>query len=120
MFARVVSMQVKPNASGDFARLFENEIVPALQRQRGFSGEILLMEPGGPEAVVLSFWHSRHDAEVFARERYPGLVEKLTPLVQRVQAVTMLQLAHSTVHPSGIAAFPHQSPNTTPPGSPGA
>jgi heme-degrading monooxygenase HmoA len=120
MFARVVSMQVKPNASGDFARVFENEMVPVLQRQRGFSGEVLLMEPGGPEAVVVSFWDSRQDAEVFAREGYPALMERLKRLVQRVPAVKTLQLAHSTIHASGIAAFPNQSPNTTPPGSPGA
>jgi hypothetical protein len=32
----------------------------------------------------------------------------------------LLQLAHSTVHASGIAAFPNRSPNTTPPTGPGA
>jgi heme-degrading monooxygenase HmoA len=81
MFVRVVSMQVKPNASGEFARLFENEIVPTLHQQHGFGGQMLLMDPGGPEAVALSFWDSRKDAEAFARDRYPDLLEKLTPYI---------------------------------------
>jgi hypothetical protein len=113
-------MQVRPNASGEFARLFENEILPTLHRQHGFSGEMLLMDPGGPEAVALSFWDSRKDAEAFGRERYLDILQKLTPLIERAPAVRTLQLAYSTLHPSGIAAFPNQSPNTTAPTGPGA
>ena len=43
MFARVASLQVKPNASSDFARVFEKKIVPALRQQRGFAGQLLFV-----------------------------------------------------------------------------
>ena len=120
MFARVASLQVKPNASSDFARVFEKKIVPALHQQRGFAGELLFVDPGGPEMVAISLWKSRADAEAHDRGSYPELLSALAALIERPPAVKTLQLAYSTLHPPGAAEFPSQSPNTTPPGSPGA
>ena len=119
MFARIVSLQVKPNASSEFARVFENEIVPALRRQRGFSDEMLFVDPGGPETVAISLWNSRQDADAYGREIYPQLLKSLAKLIERAPAVGTFQLAYSTLQPDA-AQFPSQSPNTTPPGAPGA
>jgi quinol monooxygenase YgiN len=120
MFARVVSLQVKPNASSEFARVFEKKIIPALHQQHGFAGEMLFVDPGGPEVVAISLWKSRGDAETHERRGYPDLLNALAALIERPPAVRTLKLAHSTLHPPGAAEFPNQSPNTTPPGSPGA
>jgi heme-degrading monooxygenase HmoA len=120
MFARIVSFQLKPNASDEFARLFNDEIVPALRRQRGFKDEMLFVEPGGPAVVAISLWDSRQDTESYARGTYPELLNTLARVIERAPAVRTFQLASSSLHAPGIAAFPMQSPITTPPGSPGA
>ena len=120
MFARVVSLQVKPNASSNFIRVFEKEIIPALHQQRGFAGEMLFLDPGGPEVLAIILWKSRGDADAYDRGGYRELLNVLAPLIERPPAVSALQLANSTLHPPGAAEFPGQSPNTTPPGSPGA
>ena len=36
MFARHVSMQLKPNTRAEFAQTIENEILPLLRKQHGF------------------------------------------------------------------------------------
>jgi len=56
MFARTVSMQVKPNSLKQFTDTFENEIIPTLRKQKGFKDEILFVVPGGPEVLAISMW----------------------------------------------------------------
>jgi quinol monooxygenase YgiN len=120
MFARIVSLQVKPNASGHFARAFENEVIPALRRQPGFVDEIVFADPGGPEVVAITFWSSREEAETHARGPYLELLSSLARLIERAPSARTLQLAYSTLHAAGVAAFPSQSTIATPIGSPGA
>jgi heme-degrading monooxygenase HmoA len=120
MFARILSLQVKPNAGGEFARVFEAEIVATLRQQRGFADEILFVDPGGPEVVAITLWSSREDAETYARGPYRELLDALAPLIDRAPVVRSFQLAHSSLHAPGVAKFPIPSPITTPIGSPGA
>ena len=43
MFARHVTMQLKPSRAREFPVAFEKEIVPLLQKQRGFVDALLLV-----------------------------------------------------------------------------
>ena len=52
MFARSLSIRLKPNSIGEFTQLMEKEAVPALRKQKGFQNEITLVVPGGSEAVA--------------------------------------------------------------------
>ena len=54
MFARIVSLQLKPNTHKEFSELFDNKILPTLRKQAGFRDELLFVEPGGPEVVAIS------------------------------------------------------------------
>ena len=54
MFARSVSMRLKPNSVAEFTRLIENEVLSLLRKQKGFKDEITLVAPGGAEAVAIS------------------------------------------------------------------
>ena len=46
MFARHVSMQLKPNTRAEFTQTIENEILPVLRKQHGFQDEIVFVAPG--------------------------------------------------------------------------
>jgi heme-degrading monooxygenase HmoA len=120
MFARVDSLQVKTNAGGEFARVFENEIVPALRQQPGLKDVIVFADPGGPEVIAISLWSSRDDAEIYARGPCMHLMTRLAKLIERAPSPRTFQLAYSSLHPAGVATFPSQSAITTPIGSPGA
>jgi len=120
MFARILSMQLKPNASAEFVELFEKTIVSTLREQSGFKDEMLFVTPGGPEVVAISLWESRETAERYHRTTYPELLKALTKVIERGPAVGTFQLAYSTLHEKGAVAFPPQSPNTTAPSGVGA
>ena len=47
MFARHVSMHLKPNTRAEFTQTLEKEIIPLLRKQKGFQDEITLVAPGG-------------------------------------------------------------------------
>jgi hypothetical protein len=47
MFARHVSMILKPNSLAEFTRTIENEIIPLLRKQKAFKDEITLVVGGG-------------------------------------------------------------------------
>jgi hypothetical protein len=58
MFARTISMRLKPNGVAAFNRTLENEILPLLQKQKGFQDELVLVSSNGTEAVGISLWVS--------------------------------------------------------------
>ena len=113
MFARIVSMQSKPNKTREFTELFEKEIIPTLRKQQGFKDEMLFEAPGGPEIVAISFWESRENAETYSDATYPKVLKTLAKVIERTPEVKTFQLAYSTMHKIGVAAFPNQSPITS-------
>jgi heme-degrading monooxygenase HmoA len=72
MFARIVTMRLKPNAAADFNKTLEHEVVPLLRRRTGFRDEICLVAPNGNEAIGISLWDSKEHAEAYNRETYPA------------------------------------------------
>jgi heme-degrading monooxygenase HmoA len=114
MFARLISVQLKPNASKEFTELLEKKIIPVLRKQQGFKDEMLFVDPGGPEVVAISLWDSKENAEAYQRERYPEVEKMLTKVIETAPKVKTYQLGFSTLHKLGAGALSSQSPNTTP------
>jgi len=114
MFTRIVSMQVKPNATREFIESLDKKVLPTLRKQKGFKDEMLFVDPGGPEVMAISFWDSKEDAEAYEHAAYAGVLKALEKVIEKTPEVRTLQLAYSTMHKPGAAAFPKQSPNTTP------
>jgi len=98
MFARIVSMQLKPNTHREFTEKFENEIIPTLKKQQGFQDEILFVVPGGPEVVAISLWDSKQNAETYNRATYPEVLKILANLVEPSPRVQTYDVAYSTSH----------------------
>src|ERR1700730_7542244 len=111
MFARTVSMQMKPNSLKQFTETFENEIIPTLRKQQGFKDEMLFVVPGGPEVLAISLWESKENAEAYGRESYPEVLKMLSKVIESAPEVKTYQLGLSTLHKPSAAAFVNQSPN---------
>jgi len=47
MFARNVSLHLKPNTLSEFTRIFDKEVIPMLRKQGGFRDEIHLLSREG-------------------------------------------------------------------------
>jgi heme-degrading monooxygenase HmoA len=104
MFARRVSMQLKPNSVAEFTQRIEKDILPLLQKQNGFRDEITFVVPGGTEAFGISLWDTRENAEAYNRETYPELTKILARVVEGTPKVETYEVANSTFHKIAAAA----------------
>ena len=67
MFARSVSIHLKPNSSAAFTKQIENETIPTLRKQEGFQGELTFLAPAGTNAVAISLWDKKENADAYAK-----------------------------------------------------
>ena len=104
MFARRVSMQLKPNIVAEFTQRIEKDILPLLRKQNGFRDEITFVVPGGTEAFGISLWDTRENAEAYNRETYPELMKILARVVEGTPKVETYEVANSTFHKIAAAA----------------
>ncbi len=98
MFARHVTMRLKPNTLTEFTRTLENEVIPLLQKQKGFRDEIVLVVPGGTEAVGISFWDQKENADAYSRETYPEVQKLLAKVIEGTPRVQTYEVSNSTFH----------------------
>ncbi len=98
MFARRVSMHLKPNSVAEFTQRLEKEIIPLLRKQKGFQDEITFVLPGGKEAFGISLWDKAENAEAYNRGTYPEVSKILTRVVEGTPQVETYEVANSTFH----------------------
>lgn len=106
MFARKVSMHLKANSNGELTSRLEKEVLPLLRKQKGFQDEITLVIPGGTEAVGISFWDNKENAEAYHRGAYPEVLKLLVKSVEGTPIVQNYEVTNSTCHEiaAGVAA----------------
>ena len=97
MFARTVTVRLKTNMVTDFKKTLENEILPLLRKQRGFQDEITLVAQEGNEAVGISLWDNRQNAEAYQRETYPEVQKMLTKVIDGSPQVKTYDVPTSTI-----------------------
>jgi hypothetical protein len=98
MFARKVSMHLKPNCVREFTDRIEKEIIPLLRKQKGFRDEITFVGPGGKEAVGISLWDQKENAEAYNRGTYPDVQKALAKVVEGTPEIKTYEVANSTFH----------------------
>jgi len=98
MFARNVSMRLKPNSVAEFTKTLENEVIPLLRKQKGFQDEITFVVPGGTEAVGVSLWDQKENAEAYDRGTYPQVLNALSKVIDGTPRVQGYEVCNSTFH----------------------
>src|SRR5438477_13032939 len=98
MFARNVSIHLKPNTHPEFTRTMESEILPLLRKQKGFRDEITFTVPGGREVLAISFWDEQENAEAYNASAYTQVLKTLGKLIEGTPQVKVLEVNSSTCH----------------------
>ncbi len=98
MLARKILIRLKPNSTAEFRRTLQNEVLPLLQKQRGFQDEITLVAPDGLEAVAISFWEEKKDADSYHHAIYPEVQKALMSVLAGPPQVRTYEVANSTLH----------------------
>jgi hypothetical protein len=97
MFARHVTMTLKPIVAREIRPVLENEILPMLRRQKGFLDELLLVTPVKNEAIAISLWEEKEHAEKFNRDVYPEIVKILNKYVEGIPIVKDFEVPYATI-----------------------
>ncbi|HET8623852.1 MAG TPA: hypothetical protein VFM14_09845 [Gemmatimonadales bacterium] len=98
MYARHVSLNLKPDTAAQFARTLEDEILPVLRKQSGFEDEITLLAPDAKSAIAISLWDRKESADAYSRDAYGQVLESLSKIVNGTPDVRAYEVANSTFH----------------------
>jgi len=118
MFARKVSVRLKPDSLKQFTNLVDCEILPWLRKQPGFLNLIILALVDGTEVATISFWDQERNAQAFNTSGYPQVLEVLQEILDGPPYVKTFQIMSSTF-PTSDRSRPHTPENVIPgPASP--
>ena len=81
MYARNVTLQLKANSASEFTRMLETDVLPVLRKQNGFKDEITFVAPNGTEALAISLWENKDNAEAYGRDTYPAVLTSLAKVI---------------------------------------
>lgn len=98
MFAQSVTMHLKPNTVADLNHTLESEILPLLRQRKGFRDELVLVAQNGNDAIGISLWDSRENAEAYQKEAYPDVQKRLGKLIEGSPQVQTYEVPVSTFH----------------------
>ena len=98
MFARHVSLHLKPNSVREFTDTIDKEVTPLLRKQKGFQDEITFVACGGTEAVGISLWDQKENADAYSRRTYPQVQKALAKVVEGTPEIKTYEVANSTFH----------------------
>jgi len=98
MYIRNVTLKLKENSAPEFTSLNEKEIIPLLRKHQGFRDEIIFIAPERSEALAISFWETKENAEAYNRTGYPEVLKRMSNVVDGTPKVENFELANSTFH----------------------
>ena len=104
MFARTVSIHLKSNMLSDYTRTFEKDILPLLRKQKGFRDEITLSNPSSLDAIAISLWETRADAEAYNTNTYQEVLKTLARMIDGTPKVQTFEAVTSTFQKVAVAA----------------
>jgi heme-degrading monooxygenase HmoA len=97
MFARNVTLSIKPNMDHEIAVKFEKEVLPILRKATGFKDQITLSRNHN-EIVSISLWEKKENLDTYTKDTDPQVVKILQPLVTGTPDVRTYEVSNSTSH----------------------
>lgn len=104
MYARRISMHLKPNCVPELTRKLNMEVIPLLRKQPGFQDEITFIGNDGLEAFAISLWDRKESAETYSTQAYPEVTKLLTTVLDGTPKVETYEVSNSTFHKLAAAA----------------
>jgi len=98
MYSRNVSFKLESKCSAEITSILEGQIIPLPRRQKGFEDEISFIAPERNQAVAISLWDKKDDAEAYSRKTYPEVLRSLSNVIEGTPVVESFEVANSTSH----------------------
>jgi quinol monooxygenase YgiN len=85
MYMRVLSLNIQPGKFDNFQEIYTSEIIPALKKVKGCRYVYLTGSDDNPnEAISITIWDSREDAEKYEKGLFTGLMDKVNPTLSNL------------------------------------
>jgi hypothetical protein len=104
MFARKISIHLKPNTFAEFTKTLDQQIVPLLKKQKGFKDEITFAAPGTTDVLAISLWDNQQNADAYDTSTYKDVVKMLDKVIDGTPKVGTTEVLSSTFHQISAAA----------------
>ena len=98
MFARSVSFHLKPSRTTEFTQILDKDVIPALRKQKGFQDEIAFVAPNGMDAIGISLWDLKENADAYARGSYAAVLKSMESVVDGTPRIETYEVCNSTFH----------------------
>ncbi len=80
MYMRLLSLNIQPGKFEEFQEIYTKEIFPILKAVKGCRYTYLTGNDDNPnEAISITIWNNREDAEKYEKEVFASLLEKAQP-----------------------------------------
>jgi heme-degrading monooxygenase HmoA len=97
MFARIASVQMKPNTFAEYSKVLTSDILPLFKRQKGFLDLLTFIDEDN-HLVAISMWESKESAVAFANTEYPRVLKMAEKFMDGAPTVRLSEVAQSTLH----------------------
>ncbi len=98
MYARIVTINLKPNHLDDFKETLDKQVLPMLRKQNGFKDEFSVVGASGTEIRTVSFWDKKENAESYNSVMYPEVLKVLANVLEGTPQVKSYDVINSTFH----------------------
>lgn len=98
MYARIVTLNLKPNRLDDFKETLDKQVMPMLRKQNGFKDELSFVGPSGTEIRTISFWDKKENADSYNSATYPEVLKVLANVLEGTPQVKTYDVINSTFH----------------------
>ena len=96
MFVRQVTAHYKPGKFDLLNQRLEKDVIPMLKKQEGFRDELSFFDKEKDEAVAMSFWDTKKEAEKYQRDVYPKISKKMEEAIDGQAIVRGFEVSNST------------------------
>ncbi len=97
MFARNVSMSLKPNSVPEFTLKLERGVLPLLRKQQGFWGLIAFVSQDGSEAIGVILWDQKENADAYGRRTYRKVLKVLSNVIEGTPQAQACEVSNTTL-----------------------
>jgi heme-degrading monooxygenase HmoA len=96
VFVRQVTARYKPGKFDLLSKRLENGVIPLFKKQEGFRDELSFFHRDNDEAIAMSFWETKQDAEKYQRDIYPQVSRKMQDAIEGIPEARSFEVADST------------------------
>jgi len=94
MYARVLTAQAKPGQTDELIRIINDSVIPAVKREIGFKGLLLLNEHATRKGISITLWETPVDLKASQTSAYlQQQLDKVAPLLAEPPVVGVYEVS---------------------------